>query len=122
MEKLKNNKIFLIFGLSNWQKCSKIILKLSMHTEIIPPVRLQSIRLLVCNLLQYKQLSGLATHSLNEQKMDALADIGVRQHGFCEWMSGLDNLKIIQPHRWKLFVHFSYYVLPSLKSGCHTGK
>ncbi len=35
--------------------------------------------------------------------MDALADIGVRQHGFCEWMSGLDNLKIIQPHRWKIF-------------------
>ena len=28
------------------------------------------------------------------QYMDALADIGVRQHGFCEWMSGLDKLGI----------------------------
>ncbi len=29
---------------------------------------------------------------INEQKAAALADVRVRQHGFCEWISGLDAL------------------------------
>ena len=28
---------------------------------------------------------------INEQKTAALADVRVRQHGFCEWISGLDD-------------------------------
>ena len=38
---------------------------------------------------------------INEQKTAAPADVKVRQHGFCEWISGLDDPWIIQPHSWK---------------------
>ncbi len=40
---------------------------------------------------------------INEQNAAALADARVRQHEFCEWIRGLDDLKIIQPHSWNLF-------------------
>jgi len=40
---------------------------------------------------------------INEQKAAALADVRVRQHGFCEWISGLDAPRSIQPHSWNNF-------------------
>ena len=46
---------------------------------------------------------------INEQKTAALADVRVRQHGFCEWISGLDNLEttqFIHPFAKPVLSHF----------------
>ncbi len=55
-----------------------------MQTKIFPTVRLQSNSAFTCDLSQCKRAVGLATYLINEQNTAALADVGVRQHGFCE--------------------------------------
>ena len=52
-----------------------------------------------------KLIVRISNPLINEQKAAALADARVRQHGFCEWISGLDAPWSIQPHRWKDFVY-----------------
>ena len=37
-----------------------------------------------------KMLYRISNPLINEQKAAALADVRVRQHDFCEWISGLD--------------------------------
>jgi hypothetical protein len=46
---------------------------------------------------------------INEQKAAALADVRVRQHDFCEWISGLDAPWSIQPHSWNYFYFMSCF-------------
>ena len=52
-----------------------------------------------------KLIVRISNPLINEQKAAALADERVRQHDFCEWISGLYAPWSIQPHRWKDFVY-----------------
>jgi len=53
--------------------------------------------------LAMKMTYRISNPLINEQKAAALADVRVRQHDFCEWISGLDAPWSIQPHNWKFF-------------------